>query len=249
MVLERNWEHQAPMYSRIYSRGTADYASTLIDLEKAFQLRDRRVRCIDEGTPGGIRLTGLGILLGFDKAIEVLREAKVEGVHPHEGCGACDLHAKKVCTETKPDEIGIEWGKKLAAELGVPYSGFISADAMSRPREGHIARAAYYDGTGRFDCTGSLGLPPGFVVSRRHLNNHVDYARSEAEIAITIALGPHGYGMERITDETPFMLVAIGDPADPMHSTERLMDELRPLELKLNGAVRVDGFTAPGRRI
>ncbi|MFH0861873.1 MAG: hypothetical protein V1875_02480 [Candidatus Altiarchaeota archaeon] len=244
-VKRMNWRPQQGMYRRIYAEGFSAYSLSLRDLSAAFIRSDRVVRCIDEGTPGGIRLAGQGILLGLDKTVDVLRDAEVEGVTAHQGCGACGIYAKNAGLECNiTDKYGVEWSKKLAEALDVHYKGLILGKNMLRPKGRHIARITYYDGSGRFDCAKSRGLPPGFVISRRYLEKHYEYARQEIEISISIAMGPHGFG-EMLTKEDPYMVVAIGDPQDDTFSVEKLRGEIEHLADKYGGRVKVDGFIAP----
>ncbi|MFH1056160.1 MAG: hypothetical protein V1744_08715, partial [Candidatus Altiarchaeota archaeon] len=121
------WSRQQPIFDAISEKGMGGYVSGINRLEDAFKLKDRSLRCIDEGTAGGVHLAASGILYGFDETLRFCRTAGVSTVTAHEGCGACKIHAKK---ESLPldvaDTYGIKWSKKLANELNVPYE-FIPA--------------------------------------------------------------------------------------------------------------------------
>ncbi len=222
--------------------GIADYVASLEDLPKGFRLQDRTLRCIDEGTPGGIHLAGQGILLGLENVIKVLEHAQVEAISAHEQCGACALYAKQTRLDvSKSDVQGEQWSINLAKELGVDYLGFMPIESMSRPKQGHIASVTYYDGTGKFDWSNVPGLPVGFVISRAYLSDNIDYAKKEAEVSVSIAIGDHGLG-PLITPETPFLLVAV---ADDTTSLVILMAELSEVQKRFGPRVKVDGFKAP----
>ncbi len=238
------WEKQAPVFESIKKMGGMEqFAHALPDIEEAFHLEDHCVRCMDEGTPGGIHLAGSGILMDEAKAVEAMRAAHADGVYSHDGCGAAALYAKKMGLDaSKSDEYGVIWAKHLAELLDVPYKGNIEKKKMKRPEDFHYARVAYYDGTGSFDPTRVADLPPGFVISRRLID--AEAATSEADIATSIATGHHGYS-ELITADEPFYIVPVGDPSDPNFSVEKLSKELDEIVAKSGGKVKVMGFTKP----
>jgi len=237
------WEKQRDTVRAIEQLGLQRYAENLPDIQSAFELDDHCLRCIDEGTPGGIHLAGSGILMDEVKAIEASKAAKVDGVYSHAGCGAAAMFAKqKGLDMTNPDEYGRQWAKQLAERLGVPYKGHIEKSDMKRPADFHNARVAYYDGTGSFDPSRVADLPPGFVISRRHTD--AANAQSEADVAVSIATGDHGFGT-LITDKEPFYLMVVGDPEDPNFSANKLQAEVDAIASNSNGRVKVLGFTRP----
>ncbi len=219
------------------------FAKTVPGIRKGFLFEDRTVNCIDEGTPGGLNLAGSGILLEPETAVKYARAAQADGVCSHEECGAAKLYAKKMGLDpSKSDKCGIQWAKKLAKMLGVPYRGHISIRQMKRPSGLHVARVTYYDGTGRFCPENVKGLPPGFVISRKFIE--ADYAAEETGISISIATGDHGFG-HKITKKDPFIIVVVGDPHNPNFSVKKLEKEAVAIAKKHGGKVVVDGFTAP----
>jgi hypothetical protein len=229
-----HWEAQASVWGRISAAGGfSSYAAALDGASAAFTPTDRSVRCIDERVPGGINIAGSGILLEENTLLARLRDAHADGVFSHAECGAAKLYANKAGLDpTRADEYGKEFATRIAAKLGVPYRGHLDVS----PSGLHIARAAYYDGTGSFDPTRHAGLPPGFVVSRRY--HDVGYALDEIRVALSIAFGDHGFG-DRFSGAEPFHLVAIGRTPD---ETEQLISEIAPLA---SDTVRIDGFSAP----
>ncbi|MFH1721163.1 MAG: hypothetical protein ABH950_01010 [Candidatus Altiarchaeota archaeon] len=257
-IIGKHWRNQESAFKIITSIGMEALAKEAVNLDKAFVLGDRGMRCIDEGTEGGIHGAGSLILLKRDEAVKIIQAAKIDVIYSHEGCGAAALAYQELGAEerdrlklqyqvTTADEYGIIWAKTIANQAGKKYGGHIKADEMTRPKEGHIARIAYFDGTGQFDNSKRPeGFPPGFVVSRRILPP--DYAAQEADISVSIATGNHGFG-KLITPEAPrqFLIVPIGDPRNPEFSLKKLTAELGSSGIieKFGGRVRIDGFTAP----
>lgn len=214
-----------------------DLFGKLVSPDQAFKLSDRNLRCIDEGTVGGIHLAGAGVL--YPKAAQDFT-GQVTGVFSHQGCGAVKLHATSLRITTDDlDMLADEEAKKMAQMLRVPFLGRIADGQLKRPPEIHVARAVYYDGTGHFDPS-KLSLPAGFVVSRRYISDPA-YAQSEVEIAVKIAHGNHGFG-ELFTADSPFYLVAVTDPQNGSISLGQLVKELSLVASKHN-FVKVDHIT------
>ncbi|MFA5129370.1 MAG: hypothetical protein WC477_00450 [Patescibacteria group bacterium] len=239
MLPQQSWDAQQSFFDAIEKDGMQSYAKTISNLADAFVLRDRILRCMDEGTPGGIHAAGSGILMSKEDAVAFAKRANIEGITAHSGCGACGLYAKDArIHEDDPDACGPEWAQSFSESIHVPYAGNITANQMARPPEYHIARIAYYDGTGSFDFSRAPTLPPGFVISRAYLDS--SYALKEMNVAVAIALGHHGFG-ELFTKEHPFRLVAIAQTADELAS---LQAELESVVALSDGRVVVDGFVS-----
>ncbi|MBM4417800.1 MAG: flagellar basal body-associated FliL family protein [Chloroflexi bacterium] len=195
----------------------------LPDRMRAFALKDTHLRCIDEGTPGGLHMAGSGVL--YQNAVEDLR-GKITGIWTHENCGAAALYVKnkKIQTES-PDAVADDEAKKLAEKLGIPYLGRIAAKDMRRPTDIHTARAIYYDGTGSFDPTLIPGMPQGFIISRKLISDPA-YARAEVEVAIGIALGEHGFG-SHFTGAHPLYVVIVGGLTPESIPSRTMAEEMR----------------------
>lgn len=190
---------------------------------EAFILQDYDLRCIDEGTPGGVHLAGAGIL--YPKVEEDFN-GKISGIYSHAGCAAVEHYIKEQNIVTNdPDSVADEKAKELAKKLNVTYLGRIDAARMKRPLETHIARALYYDGTGHFNASQAKGLPQGFVISRKYISD-IDYAKSEIKKAIELAQGKYGFG-DKFTQSTPFYLVAVSDDKPGSIKINDLEEELR----------------------
>lgn len=220
------------------------------ELSKAFNFHST-CACIDEGTPfGTIRLAGSGILQpgGAEAVAKILLEAGAEEVTSHDGCGAAALWTKNNGGDEKAAD---EYGKKFAREVVGKMSEIsgkeikyrhISKEEMKRPEHLHVAKCAYYDGTGLFNPDNVAGLPEGFVVSRRFLDK--EQALFNADLAVQIALGHHGFG-DKFTKDESFVIFAVGNPKDKEFSAEKLLAELEPLVAKYGGRVKLESFSAP----
>ena len=231
------WEQEAGVSTAIArAGGVASYLTALPGWQKAFELRDRYLRCIDEGTPGGLHLAGSGILLDMGRAAETARAMRVEAVTYHDDCTEIINWGK---TKNLLPGSEFEEAKKiyvrLAQELGVP----LYKTELKRPEGLHAARVIYYDGTGSFDPSAVNGLPIGFVISRRYLK--ADYALSEVTMALDVAFGAHGFG-EWFTRTTPLWLVVLGSRSLP---SAKLIGELEPLVANRAGRVKIDELNLP----
>ncbi|MBI2601227.1 hypothetical protein HYW42_04685 [Candidatus Daviesbacteria bacterium] len=208
---------------------------SLPDRGRAFSLQDQILRCIDEGTVGGVHLAGSGLFYR-DKIGSDFR-GRVHGVYSHEGCGAAKLFAQTHGIQVEnTDGVGDQEAKEIAGILQVPYLGRIPAEGMMRPREIHVARAVYYVGSREFDPA-AINLPPGFVINREMISD-ASYALAEVELATQIAQGEHGFG-DSFTGETPLFIVAVSDRKTHSVPLERLAEELTDLSKRLR-AVELD---------
>jgi len=226
---EKSFEEQSAIVKKIIANGLKKYASEIQGLDRAFSIDDKTVRCIDEGTPGGLHLAGSGILMEAQQLRESLSAMGATGITSHAHCGAAGLYAKAQGLDpTKSDEYGREFARKLSEETGIPYAGHI--DHLARPEAFHDAVACYYDLTGSFDPSKVTELPKGFVVNRGFLP--AEYAKKELEVAISIATGDHGYG-ELITSENPFLVVVVGGSAD-------MVEEAKAVSAKYGDKVRIE---------
>ncbi|MDO8493259.1 MAG: hypothetical protein Q7S19_01805 [bacterium] len=247
---DNSWQESQALFSTIHRMGLRSYLEGLSNLSEAFNLQDRSVRCIDEGTPGGIHIAGSGILLDTKdneaklvRVIEELRGAGVDGVYSHEGCGAAALYAEKVMDNPAgAKDYAIKWAEELASELGVPYRGHI--EKLSRPKEFHNARIAYFDGSGKFDPFRIKDIPDGFIVSRYYLDR--DYAKEELAIALSIAFGHHGLE-DRFTKDDPFIIAPIEKFTTKRQgiSMAELESDAREVAEKYGDRVIVHGFKEP----
>lgn len=250
---EDYWQESRVIFSRIYATGIRKYFEGLPNLGKAFELEDRSVRCIDEGTPGGIHLAGSGILLSTDekraeleRILEELRGAGADGVYSHAGCGAAKLYAETVKGDHDPNNAegyAIEWAQALAKLLQAPYKGHITD--LKRP-DFHNARIVYYDGSGRFDPFRMREIPDGFIISRYYLDQR--YAMEELRIALSIAFGHHGFG-DKFTEDSPLIVAPIEKFVTKRRniSLPELEEEARQVASQFGGRVVVEGFKEPER--
>jgi hypothetical protein len=238
--LVKFFEQQQSILQKIQDQGFSSYVESISNLGDAFKENKRSVCCMDEGTPGGcFHTAGSGILRNRDEVLKYYREAGVEEITSHDGCGAAGLYAKAHGLDsTKADEYGKEWSKGIAQELGIAYR-HINSKEMSRPEGQHIARVAYYDTTGRFDYSKSKELPIGFTISRGIQS--VKDAIDDALIAFTIGTGGHGFD-KLITEKDPFIVSVIANDEDEL---KQLKSELSGFEQSLGKKIKIDGFVAP----
>jgi hypothetical protein len=237
--IKKDFEGQQEIMSKIYDNGFENYSSSISDLPEAFINHDHCMRCMDEGTPGGLHSAGSGILRNEEEVLEAFKKAGVKEISSHDGCGAAGLFVKaKGLDSSNSDEYGKEWAKNIAEKLGVPYK-HISYSEMNRPSDHHVSRVAYYDGTGKFDYSKVKELPTGFIISRG-IQRMVD-STAEAEVAFKIATGAHGFG-DLITEENPFIVCVI---ADNEVELANLKSELADLEYAFGKKILIDGFLKP----
>lgn len=240
---DEEWQKQAEVMREIFAYGMQQYANKFENFLSAFESKNQTLCCIDEGVPfGNIRSAGSGVLAEGDHRTEFLRNLKNAGVtdvKSHAGCGAAALYKEKLgITDKTVDEVAVEIATAIAKELEVPYSGHV--EDLARPKEFHNARVVYFDGTGTFNPSGLELIPQGFVVSRRYMTP--EHAFSEANIAVSIAFGSHGYG-EKFTQDEPLLLVVIGENEGEF-STDCLRCEIESiLEGLKEKPVKIDHWT------
>ncbi|MFB6182250.1 MAG: hypothetical protein ABEJ24_05145 [Candidatus Magasanikbacteria bacterium] len=223
------WKEEQKLCQEIYENGFARYLQGLKQSKEVFQSDDRAIRCIDEGTPGGIHIAGSGILLSLEEAGRIISEIEeVDGIYSHAYCGAAALEAENTGYDGDSDDLGSRAAKEIAAEVNLPYLGEITAEQMQRPADLHTARAIYYDGIGGFDWSQVEGLPTGFIISRKYL--YSDYAREEMDISIDIAFGDLGFG-NRFDSDNPLLIVLLAENKEEL---EIMQQEAKDVTKKYN---------------
>jgi hypothetical protein len=255
---QKVWESELGVFDGIEKLGMQKFVETIHGMDKAFHA-DKCLRCIDEGTTGGEHLAGSGILLSEEALIEAMKKGEIDRVTSHQNCGAAKEFLARITDgriapppawyteldpsdQKDPEKVAFAFGEHQEKKFGVPHE-HISAGDMERPSDMHIARAAYFDGTGSFDFSQVKDLPKGFGISRRILTS-VD-ARKEVALSASIAMDKdHGLG-DFITSEHPFYIIVVGDPDDPNYSVETLTAELEGVEAESEGRIKVIGFTKP----
>lgn len=239
--IKQHWGKQSSVVSQLRKLGAEKFFHGIPDIEQAFHPGDRWLCCIDEGCSGGVNLAGSGILLGVEGAAAIAKAAGVTAVTSHEECGAAKLWAQQAGKDTSAsDDYGKQFAAALAKQLDISYC-HLPLSEMARPAGLHVARVIYYDGTGKFDPARVPEVPPGFVISRRFLTK--DYAMKECEIAVSIALGDHGFG-KLFTPDEPLLIIVIGHPTDTALTLEKLKPEVQPLAIAQGARLAVDGLVA-----
>ena len=230
------WRRGRPALDGIARTGFDAYVRSRPSVGGAFRLRDRCIRCIDGRVSGGVRLAGSGMLLGLEGALEFARLAGATGVTYHRDCGAARLWAERAGIDVADaPRHAREFAEHLADTMRVPCS-----EAKLEGTPGfHDELVVYYDGTGTLDPSGSPWLPKGFVVSRASLEP--TYALEETELAISLALGPMGFG-ELFTPDTLLRVVAVGSDNTQLSD---LHAEVGPLMPQFGGRAAADWLLAP----
>lgn len=235
------WDRQSPVVRALRQQGAEKFFQSIPDIEQAFHPGDRWLCCIDEGCSGGVNLAGSGILLGIEGAAAIAKAAGVTAVTSHEECGAAKLWAAQAGKDARSsDDYGKQFAAALAKQLDISYC-HLPLSEMARPAGLHVARVVYYDGTGKFDPSRVPEVPPGFVISRRFLAT--DYAIEECGIAVSIALGTHGFG-KLFTPDEPLLIIVIGHPTDAALALGKLRAEVQPLATAHGARLAVDGLVA-----
>jgi hypothetical protein len=228
---------QRELLAHIRQVGMQSYVDSLKGIAVIFELLDRWVRCMDEGTPGGIRLAGSGRLYpDLDELLHLLKEAGVEGITWHELCGAIELWLK-LHPEVKRscDAESKRFSSQIADKLGKPCR----QTPLKRPKHYHNAVAIYVPAMVEFDPSRHPGMPLGFVVAR--WTGNVEYGMTEAGVALDIALGSHGFG-KLFEDRYPLLVVPVG--ADKIEC-DKIEHEVRTLLVDAKYAhkpIMVSGF-------
>ena len=124
-------------------------------------------------------------------------------------------------------------GQREAALLDIPFR-HISASEMDRPEHLHTATTIYYDGTGTFNRI--VGLPKGFVVSRKYFST----AGQDLALCLKIAFGAHGFG-DRFTSRDPLYVIPLAHPVDNSLSLKVLEREVHDVVSIFGRRVKVSG--------
>jgi hypothetical protein len=242
---ERLWEEQRDFRLLFEVKGGIGRYFDSLDADmkrELFHRTDLRVGCIDDGCVDcGYRIAGSGILIADPDKEAFLDNCRLLGVNGftyHEGCGADAALVSRLSGGGKPDGLLKDFSEQMARALKVDASS-ISVEKMSRPKDFHPVRYAYYDGTGRLNLKNAAGvLPNGFVLTRP-LYPKAKYAIAEAALAFEIASGSNGFG-ELITADEPFEIIMVGDKDNPKTSLKKLERELS--RLGANPKINITGF-------
>lgn len=221
----RAWEREQAAYDKLLKlrRQSATIVFNIESYDVVFHAHPKIIQCIDErialGAPA-IGLAGSGILLSdaeLKKVVTRLKSAGVDQVTYHEGCGACALwcneHENTTGDHVETIDAAIASAQKLQSLLQPKHklqrAGYsaLSHHPMTGHPHFHHARAAVIDFTGTFDSR-VLDLPAVFLISAAY-HPSINYTRKEIDIAISIALGDHGFGKKRFLQQ-PFVLLVVG---------------------------------------
>lgn len=149
-------------------------------------LNDRNLRCIDEGTPGGLHLAGSGVLVK-DKSL--INWDLFDGIYFHQECGAINFFIKENNLEENPDEFAEKFTKDLAKTYGKKFLGKID---LKRPKHFHNALGIWICGLPGFDFSKEKSLPPGFIINP-FIVKDLNYTLFEINLALNI-IENNGFG-------------------------------------------------------
>lgn len=236
--MQKMWQRENEVVRAVGARSMQRHWQSLPDRRLVVELSDRGIRCMDEGTPGGIRLAGSGILLGLDKAEQFARRAISDGgvdfVSYHRDCGAAGVYTAKHGGEIFDNAKSFV--EDLAERLGVEAREV----KLERPEGLHIARAIYFDTNGSFDPSRVAGMPAGFVISAKY-HDEVD-ALAELDMAISIAMGSHSFG-DLFDREHPLLVVPVATHSSQLNQTlSRVSQYLDKLARSKRERIKVDGL-------
>lgn len=194
-----------------------------------------------------IGIAGSGILLPEkDRAIFIERyKGKAKVLTAHSDCGAAAEKFRTLKPEeipegvTNADEYGVYCAKKTSQELGAEYK-FLDRDEMAS--ENHNEVALVLDQSGEFDSTNMEDFPAHFVCTGSGIGLSEDYMKIEMGILTGIALGHHGFGAERFTNENPFYIIVSADNSGELVHWEEVAKEAVS---KFGDKVAIKGFVRP----
>lgn len=192
-------------------------------LKNAVAVQPKVVKCIDERVTldqPALGLAGSGVLLSDGDFAVVSQKLKAAGVKLatyHEHCGACSLFCAEWAKTTGQNRNAIEVARESATRLQscfddndevrlAGYSDQCHLKMTGHP-ELHHARAIAVDFNGRF-CPQTLNFPDTFLISAAYHPSAI-YTAKEIVIALSIALGDHGFGEESFASQ-PVAIVCVG---------------------------------------
>ncbi len=252
------WDAENNEIKTLLKDGSQKYFSTEFPgFKNTFVKEMDTAVCIDEGCAhkdingeGKLSIAGGGILLpaqSEDERLEIVakffKELGIKNVTSHEGCGAARMAYVRDNPGTSPspgqvDQYAKMWAEKLAAKMNAAVYN-IPLSEMERPAEFHTARAVYFDGVGGFNPNKEVGLPQGFVISKRYVPG--EYSLDELKVAMSIAFGKHGFG-ELFTTENPFVIIPLANSAEELNNlkneiNQALQDNPNREKIKVDGVV------------
>ncbi len=197
-----------------------------------------------------IGIAGSGLLLPPEEKAKFIERyvGKVKVLTTHRDCGAAAKKFAELLEKnpelipegiTTADEYGTYCGEKTAAALGAIHA-FLEMKEMASKEHNEVALVL--DATARFNSTELAGFPPHFVCSGAGLGFSLDYMKEEINTLTGIALGHHGYGIERFTSRDPFYIIVVGKDSSEMAAWENAANEVAA---KFEGRVAVKGFVSP----
>ncbi len=236
---EKYWQQEQSAYDRLMSLAEKPHHLTSVFskelLEAAFSpetepvlvCMDERIRLPQDSRPIGIAGGGIFLKEGLmTNLVHALQRNGVRHITSHDECGACSLYCDFLRQErgriSDPDHEGTLFAEELAGEVS-GRAERIHRSSMSGHPNFHHARCMTIDNTGFFNPS-VLGkeYPSSLFLSAPYYPTAKRLAL-EAQIGVNvIAMGEHGMGWERFTDDQPMAIAIVNDPFRPSYNTQVL---------------------------
>ncbi len=248
-LLDVMWNSQQPIIDMILEEGLEAYIP--LHSSMFFKNAPMNIACIDgRVNRRRIAIAGSGVLWNDEERENVINYIKnsgitIKAVLRHQSCGAEALFKNQLLQEGKTEEEAeaevVRRITALANGLGVEVS---RGQAGMVHLHQHPERSLFVIGTDVFDITRLPGLYPFQLNARFCPSPEVIVDR--VKLAMQIASGHHGFGPDRFTSETPFVVCIVGSPFKEDFSAEGLTQLIKePLFKEFGDTVQIRGFNVP----
>ncbi len=216
-------------------------------------------RCVPPKNWKKISVAGSCVLLTDDQIdlfIDHIRHAgllpNIQAVSYHQCCGACGIYCKGhdlESTEPSLERVGRSVAESMMMKLGLPgeplFSGFgaKTKDAQWRMTGNphlHHARGIVVNGIPHFNPY-ALALPACFEIDAC-FSPDATYLRAELDVALSIAMGDHGFGREMFdpaSGGSPLSILIVPHPTDPALSFDTLDFTVKAAAASYGDAVQI----------
>jgi hypothetical protein len=219
-------------------KATFRYSIFMLDaikLHQSTKLNPQAIVCMDGRIrPNGLErpflgLAGSGVLFSDAQITKFKQNLLNHGVNPatltvtwHEHCGACAVYKERTGDKRSQDEIAQWSAQKLADGIGstmpvksIGWSEDYDYKANGDPHK-HSEPCIVIDYTGKLD-TKAAAVDDSFLLSHAYAPD-AEWQKEELEIALSIAMGDHGPGLEHFT-ANPMPVYLIGADLDKHEET------------------------------
>lgn len=137
------------------------------------------LKCIDEGTPGGVHLAGSGILVDD---LKIINWKIIEGITFHDDCGAARLYIQHKNLQIETNKAAERFAIEISQKYNLPFLG---KQPLKRPKEFHYALGIWISNLPNFDYSLNSFLPPGFTINP-FISFSKEYTIKEINLALKI---------------------------------------------------------------